>query len=25
VMQSAHWQYQAMMPNLLGEGADIWS
>jgi hypothetical protein len=24
VKQSAHWQYQAMTPNLLREGADIW-
>ena len=25
VKQSAHWQYQAMTPNHLEEGADIWS
>ncbi len=25
VKQSAHWQYQAMTPNLLAEGADLWS
>jgi hypothetical protein len=25
VKQSAHWQYQVMTPNLLREGADIWS
>jgi hypothetical protein len=25
VKQSAHWQYQAMMPNQLTEGASIWS
>jgi RNA ligase len=25
VKQSAHWQYQAMTPNLLREGADLWS
>jgi hypothetical protein len=25
VKQSTHWQYQAMVPNLLAEGADIWS
>lgn len=25
VKQSAHWQYQAMTPNQLAEGADIWS
>lgn len=25
VKHSAHWQYQAMTPNLLREGADIWS
>ena len=24
VKQSAHWQHQAMVPNLLKEGADIW-
>lgn len=25
VKQSTHWQHQAMVPNLLREGADIWS
>ena len=25
VKQSEHWQHQAMVPNLLQEGADIWS
>jgi hypothetical protein len=25
VKRSEHWQHQAMTPNLLGEGADIWS
>ena len=25
VKQSEHWQHQAMVPNLLAEGADIWS
>ncbi len=25
VKQSEHWQHQAMVPNRLGEGADIWS
>ena len=25
VKQSEHWQYQAMTPNLLREGADLWS
>ena len=25
VKQSDHWQHQAMVPNLLAEGADIWS
>jgi hypothetical protein len=25
VKQSAHWQHQAMVPNLLAEGAEIWS
>ena len=25
VKQSAHWQYQAMTPNHLREGADLWS
>jgi len=25
VKQSAHWQYQAMTPNLLDEAADLWS
>ena len=25
VKQSEHWQHQAMMPNRLGQGADIWS
>jgi hypothetical protein len=25
VKQSAHWQYQAMAPNLLEEGADLWA
>ena len=25
VKQSAHWQHQAMVPNLLDEGADLWS
>ena len=25
VKQSTHWQHQAMVPNLLKEGADIWS
>ena len=25
VKQSEHWQHQAMMPNLLAEGAEIWS
>jgi RNA ligase len=25
VKQSAHWQYQAMTPNQLEEGADLWS
>jgi hypothetical protein len=25
VKRSAHWQYQAMTPNLLEEGADLWS
>ena len=25
IKRSAHWQYQAMTPNLLREGADIWS
>ena len=25
VKQSAHWQYQLMTPNLLEEGADLWS
>ena len=25
VKQSEHWQHQAMVPNLLDEGADIWS
>lgn len=25
VKQSAHWQYQAITPNLLREGADLWS
>ena len=25
VKQSAHWQYQALTPNQLQEGADIWS
>ena len=25
VKQSTHWQHQAMVPNLLQEGADIWS
>ena len=25
IKQSAHWQYQAMTPNLLREGADLWS
>jgi hypothetical protein len=24
VKQSTHWQHQAMVPNLLKEGADIW-
>jgi hypothetical protein len=23
--RGAHWQYRAMTPNLLGEGADLWS
>ena len=25
VKQSEHWQHQAMVPNLLGPGAEIWS
>jgi hypothetical protein len=25
VKQSEHWQHQAMIPNRLAEGADIWS
>ena len=25
VKQSEHWQYQAMTPNRLKEGADLWS
>ena len=25
VKHSTHWQHQAMVPNLLREGADIWS
>ena len=25
IKQSEHWQYQAMIPNQLGEGIDIWS
>jgi hypothetical protein len=25
VKESTHWQHQAMVPNLLAEGADIWS
>lgn len=25
VKQSDHWQHQAMVPNLLRDGADIWS
>ena len=25
VKQSEHWQHQAMMPNLLAPGAEIWS
>jgi hypothetical protein len=25
IKQSTHWQHQAMVPNLLAEGADIWS
>ena len=25
VMQSEHWQHQPMVPNLLAEGAEIWS
>ena len=25
VKQSEHWQHQAMVPNLLAEGAEIWS
>lgn len=25
IKQSTHWQYQAMVPNLLASGADIWS
>jgi hypothetical protein len=25
VKQSAHWQYRAMTPNRLEEGADLWS
>lgn len=25
IKQSEHWQYQAMVPNQLAEGADIWS
>jgi hypothetical protein len=25
VKQSTHWQHQALVPNLLAEGADIWS
>jgi hypothetical protein len=24
VKQSTHWQHQAMVPNLLKEGTDIW-
>ncbi len=24
IKQSTHWQHQAMVPNLLKEGADIW-
>jgi hypothetical protein len=25
IKQSTHWQHQAMVPNLLKPGADIWS
>jgi hypothetical protein len=25
VKESTHWQHQQMVPNLLAEGADIWS
>ena len=25
IKQSEHWQHQAMVPNLLAEGAEIWS
>jgi hypothetical protein len=25
VKQSEHWQHQAMVPNLLADGAEIWS
>ena len=25
VKQSEHWQHQAMVPNLLADGADIWT